>query len=97
MGVADNAAQNAIRIANDNSHGYDQGSRWGNPDYDCSSLVIDLYKKQGVPLTCTYTRDMFGDMIAKGFRNVTGNINLSTGYGLLPGDVLLNVANHAAI
>ena len=32
------AVQWAIDIANDNTHGYDQGSRNG-PDYDCSSLV----------------------------------------------------------
>lgn len=29
----------AIDIANDDSHGYSQCSRTGNPDYDCSSLV----------------------------------------------------------
>lgn len=97
MSIAYDAAQNAIRIANDNSHGYDQGNRWGNPDYDCSALVIDLFKKQGVPLTCTYTGDMFGDMLAHGFKNVTNSINLNTWVGLKPGDVLLNVANHAAI
>lgn len=97
MSVSYNAAQEAIRIANDNSHGYDQGNRWGNPDYDCSALVIDLFKKQGVPLTCTYTGDMFGDMLAHGFKNVTNSINLNTWVGLKVGDVLLNVANHAAI
>ena len=97
MSIAYDAAQNAIRIANDNSHGYDQGNRWGNPDYDCSALIIDLFKKQGVPLTCTYTGDMFGDMLAHGFKNVTNSINLNTWVGLKVGDVLLNVANHAAI
>lgn len=97
MGIACDAAQNAIRIANDNSHGYDQGNRWGNPDYDCSALIIDLFKKLGVPLTCTYTGNMFGDMLANGFKNVTNTVNLNTWVGLKPGDVLLNVANHAAI
>lgn len=29
----------AIDIANDDSHGYSQANRYGNPDYDCSSLV----------------------------------------------------------
>lgn len=29
----------AIDIANDDSHGYSQCNRTGNPDYDCSSLV----------------------------------------------------------
>ena len=97
MSIASQAAQNAIRIANDNSHGYDQSSRWGNPDYDCSALVIDLYKKLGVPLTCTYTGNMFGDMLANGFKNVTNTVNLNSWSGLVPGDVLLNVANHTAI
>ena len=97
MSIAYDAAQNAIRIANDNSHGYDQGNRWGNPDYDCSALIIDLYKKLGVQLTCTYTGNMFGDMLANGFKNITNSINLNTWVGLKPGDVLLNVANHAAI
>ncbi len=97
MGIAYDAAQNAIRIANDNSHGYDQGNRWGNPDYDCSALVIDLFKKLGVPLTCTYTGDMLGNMLANGFKNVTNTVNLNSWAGLKVGDVLLNVANHAAI
>jgi len=97
MGVASNAAQEAIRIANDNTHGYDQTNRLGNPDYDCSSLVIDVYKKQGVPLTCTFTGNMLGDMLAKGFKNVNALVNRVSGAGMEPGDVLLNVANHAAI
>ena len=29
----------AVDIANDDSHGYSQANRVGNPDYDCSSLV----------------------------------------------------------
>ena len=31
-------------MAADDTHGYDQASRWG-PDYDCSSLVISAWKK----------------------------------------------------
>lgn len=96
MGVAYNATQNAINIANDNSHGYDQSSRWG-PDYDCSSLVITAYKNAGVPLTCTYTGNMLGDMLAHGFKNVTNLVNLATGGGLKVGDVLLNVVHHTAM
>ena len=96
MSVASNAVQNALNIANDNSHGYDQANRWG-PDYDCSSLVITAFKKAGVPLTCTYTGNMLSDMLAHGFKNVTSSINLVTGAGLQPGDVLLNVAHHTAM
>ena len=46
MGIIDNAVTRALEIAADDSHGYDQTSRWG-PDYDCSSLVIDCFKRAG--------------------------------------------------
>lgn len=96
MSVVDTAVAWAKTIANDDSHGYDQGSRWG-PDYDCSSLVISAYKKAGVPLTCTYTGNMRGDMLTHGFKDVTKNITLSTGKGLKKGDVLLHETHHTAL
>ena len=96
MGVTDTAVAWARAIAADDSHGYDQGSRWG-PDYDCSSLVISAYKKAGVPLTCTYTGNMRADMLTHGFKDVTGKIDLSTGNGLQRGDVLLHEAKHTAL
>ena len=40
--VIESAVNWAVGIANDNSHGYDQNSRWG-VDYDCSSLVISAF------------------------------------------------------
>ena len=59
--VADLAVQWAIMMANDQSHGYDQGSRWG-PDYDCSSFVISAYKYgAGLPIDTSqiyYTGNM---------------------------------------
>lgn len=88
MSVGSDAAKIAKEIAANDAHGYDQKNRWG-PDYDCSSLVISIYRLLGVPLTCTYTGNMFSDMTAKGFEEVSGE-------NLLPGDVLLN-DNHAAI
>ena len=96
LGVTDTAGAWAWAIAADDSHGYDQGSRWG-PDYDCSSLVISAYKKAGVPLTCTYTGNMRADMLTHGFKDVTGKIDLSTGNGLQRGDVLLHEAKHTAL
>ena len=96
MGVIERAVAWAKAIAYDDSHGYDQGSRWG-PDYDCSSLVISAYKQAGVPLTCTYTGNMKQDMLAHGFRDVTSQVNLNTGAGLQAGDVLLNEKNHTAM
>lgn len=91
------SAVNWIRkIAADNSHGYDQGNRWG-PDYDCSSLVISAYKQAGVPLTSTYTGNMKADFLRNGFTDVTGIVNLFTGAGLETGDVLLNEKKHTAM
>lgn len=40
----------AINIANDQSHGYSQDSRTGNPDYDCSSLVYYALEQAGFPV-----------------------------------------------
>lgn len=91
-------------IAADNKHGYSQINRWGSPntwsDYDCSSLVISAYQAAGVPVKdkgATYTGNMYKVFIACGFKDVTKDINLSTGKGLIAGDVLLNHQDHTAM
>lgn len=95
--VIKNAVAWARGIAADATHGYDQTNRWG-PDYDCSSFVISAYKAAGVPLTCTYTGNMRGDMLRCGFAAVSSAaIDLATGTGLEAGDVLLNYAHHTAL
>lgn len=84
------AVQWAINIANDDSHGYDQGSRWG-PDYDCSSLVISAYENAGVPVKTNgagNTRNMESIFIKTGFSYVP-NFNPSSYANLIRGDVLL--------
>ena len=96
MDVIESAAAYAQNIAADDSHGYDQAGRWG-PDYDCSSLVISAFRKAGVPLSCTYTGNMRGDMLRCGFEDVTGSVDLGTGTGLERGDVLLNHVHHTAL
>jgi len=96
MGAIERACAWAKAIAYDDSHGYDQGSRWG-PDYDCSSMVISAWKQAGVPLTCTYTGNMRGDMLSHGFKDVTAQVNLATGAGLQAGDVLLHETQHTAL
>lgn len=96
MSIIEKAVNWIISIANDNTHGYDQGSRW-SPDYDCSSLVISAWKQAGVNLTCTYTGNMYSNMVNKGFSDITSQVNLATGSGLARGDVLLNVASHTAM
>lgn len=92
------------RIANDNKHGYSQTNRWGDPktwsDYDCSSLVISAWQAAGVPVKdkgATYTGNMYNVFIKCGFKDVTSKINLSTGSGLIAGDVLLNHTDHTAM
>ena len=96
MSIIEKAVNWIISIANDNIHGYDQGSRW-SPDYDCSSLVISAWKQAGVNLTCTYTGNMYANMVNKGFSDITSQVNLATGSGLARGDVLLNVSSHTAM
>ena len=95
MTVSSRAAAWAEKVAADDSHGYDQGSRWG-PDYDCSSLVISAYKAAGVPLQSTYTGNMWKDFLAHGF-TVAKDVDLQTGAGLQRGDVLLNEKSHTAL
>lgn len=96
MSIIQNAVAWARGIAADASHGYDQANRWG-PDYDCSSFVISAFKAAGVPLECTYTGNMRGDMLRRGFIDVTATVNLSNGAGVAAGDVLLNYTRHTAL
>ena len=99
MGVIEDAVAWAIETANDQSHGYSQADRWG-PDYDCSSFVIQAFEQAGVALReagASYTGNMRGPMIACGFVDVTYSIGLDSGYGLQPGDVLLNYAAHTCL
>ena len=88
----------ALSIANDPAHGYDQTKRWG-PDYDCSSFVIEAFKKAGLPLTATYTGNIRYDFLRHGFVDAAslGVIELNMGAGLKRGDVLLHDRNHTAI
>ena len=91
--------QEAINIANDNSHGSSNSSRWG-PDYDCASLVITVVQNAGIPVRsrgATYTGNMRNVFLSCGFQDVTGSCNLSSGSGMVRGDILLNDSAHAAI
>ena len=92
------------KIAADPKHGYSQSSRWGSPntwsDYDCSSLVISAYQAAGIPVKdkgATYTGNMYAVFTKCGFKDVTKDINLSSGKGLIAGDVLLNHQDHTAM
>lgn len=99
MSVIDSAVKWAMQIAQDNSHGYSQISRYG-PDYDCSSLVISAFEQAGVPVKskgASYTGNMRNAFLACGFVDVTNQVGLSSGYGLQAGDVLLNYAAHTCL
>ncbi len=99
MSKANGAVAWAVAIANNPAHGYDQTSRWG-PDYDCSSLVISAWESVGVAVReagASYTGNMRKAFLACGFKDVTKQVNLATGAGMQPGDVLLNDAAHTAM
>lgn len=87
-------------IAADQAHGYSQASRWGTPDYDCSSLVISALEKVGIPAKskgATYTGNMYPVLTKLGFKDVKASVNVSTGAGMQRGDILLNVEKHTAV
>lgn len=88
-----------LDTAANQKHGYSQANRWG-PDYDCSSAVITAYQKAGVPVKtngATYTGNMKPVFLRNGFSDVTQKVNLATGTGLKPSDVLLNEIHHTAM
>ena len=89
----------ALKIAADNSHGYDQASRWG-PNYDCSSLIIQAFEQAGIKLKshgATYTGNMYSAAKKAGFSDITPSVNRGNASGMKRGDILLNKARHAAL
>lgn len=94
--VTQDAIDWAVDIANDDSHGYDQTHRDG-PDYDCSSLICWAYYKAGLNTRPGYTPatgSMYDVFTDAGFQDVTDQVNLSSGDGLVKGDVLLVPGSH---
>lgn len=90
----------AVEIAYDDRHGYSQVNRWGNTDFDCSSLVITVVNNSGIPVKkngAGYTGNMYDAFIKSGFKDVTSNVNLATGEGLIIGDILLTPSKHTEI
>lgn len=101
LSTTEKAIQWMEDLAKDDSHGYDQIWRWGEKgDYDCSSAVITAWQTAGVPVKdagATYTGNMRDVFLKNGFVDVTNKVNLSTGAGLVRGDVLLNEVHHVAM
>lgn len=93
--IIESACEFAVRLANDDSHGYDQINRWG-PNYDCSSLAISAYEIAGLPIRengGSYTGNMKAAFIKCGFKAIP----YKKGMPLIRGDVLLNEKHHTAI
>ena len=101
MGSVNQTIQSAIdwalATAADDSHGYSQSTRNGNPNYDCSSFVIAAYEAAGVPVKdagAGYTGNMRSAFTKVGFEWIPGTPNIDD---LLPGDVLLSEREHTEL
>lgn len=103
MTIPEKAVRWGLSIAADQSHGYSQQSRWG-PNFDCSSFAISCYKTgAGVPID-TSVVNFTGNLqylTRYGFKDVSKNINFSTGSGLKKGDIIYyhksGTNGHAAV
>lgn len=73
-----------LRVANDDTHGYDQQHRNG-PDYDCSSLVGTALHEAGFKVSpYSWTGNLFSQLVDSGFEVCTkpyraGDIHLKVG------------------
>lgn len=92
------AIQWALEIADDDSFGYSMNvnKRWGNPSYDCSSLVIQAWEEAGIPVKSEYRASYTGNMkdafLATGeFEWIPGDPDPDD---LVAGDILLNEVHH---
>lgn len=100
---SDDAVSEAIStfvesVALDDSHGYSQASRTGEPDYDCSSLVWYAVKNAGVGLPGSWpfsTFTMGSTLQAAGFQHLTWSGNPKNAASELKrGDIVVNSARH---
>lgn len=108
--IRNDAVSFAVRIANDNSHGYSQAVRslynTANPkSFDCSSLVLTAYYyaflKNGLTdqanylkRNCSYTGNMLR-MLNTGFEAVARNQTAHV--QMIRGDIELNTTYHTAL
>ena len=89
MGDIKKAVEWAVKIANDNAHGYDQEQRNG-PDYDCSSLVATALKQAGFNVSeQSWTGNLKGQLMAEGFYLCSAP--------WVPGDIHLNTQKHVCM
>lgn len=108
--IIDDAVDYAVRIANDNEHGYSQAVRSlyniTNPkSYDCSSLVLTAFyyafvknglteQAEYLKRNCSYTGNML-EMLNCGFEVVARNQTAHS--QMKKGDIELNTVYHTAL
>ena len=86
MSKVDTYTDYMIAIANDNSHGYSQINRGGNPDFDCSSLVGHALAKAGFNVNVnSTTRNLYAQLKRRGSTSCSrpfqkGDIHLAVGH-----------------
>lgn len=80
-----------LKIANDDSHGYDQTHRQ-SPDYDCSSLIANGLNKAGfnVPKD-SYTGNLYQRLTKAGFKSIPINAPRKAG------DIFLTPNHHVVM
>lgn len=99
----DKATECMVRIANDDSHGYNSqiGHRWGEQgDYSCSTLNETCWVEAGVNVkqadNDSANHYMVNRYLKLGFVDITDKVNINSGEGLEKGDVLFIVGTHVA-
>lgn len=85
------AVAEAKKTAADNTHGYDQESRLGDPDYDCSSFVAHCLRAGGFPVAeDSWTGNLYDQLIKCGFKNIDDS-------SIKAGDIFLTPGHHVVI
>lgn len=92
MPMIDDAVTWAENIANDNSHGYAQDKRNGNPDYDCSSFIGTALNQASFSVSKTSTTvNLYEQLKACGFVDFTITSPRKRG------DIFLTPAHHVVM
>ena len=98
--VAEKMASFMEGIALDDSHGYSQPRRMGNPDFDCSSAVFRSGQAAGLPLSgYPFTTWNEGPALQRvGFQHFTWSGNYRDAKAKLKrGDVVVNPQEHTEV
>lgn len=88
----DAAVSTAKRIAADDSHGYSQDNRDGNPDFDCSSFVAHCLREAGFDVAAdSWTGNLYDGLTRCGFVSVKDNADRQDG------DIFLTPGKHVVM